>query len=70
MHQNAGSGVGAADADLVQSAVDSQGAGAVGVDAVGAHALVAVDAFAGGGFAEFVGDEGAVMRVWAVTEMV
>lgn len=49
-HQNAGSGVGAADADVVQLAVDPQREGAVGVDAVGAHALVAVDALPRGDF--------------------
>ena len=49
-HENAGSGVGAADADVVQAAVDAQGEGAVGVDAVGAHALVGVEALPGGRF--------------------
>ncbi|WP_231737597.1 hypothetical protein [Mycobacterium sp. IS-1742] len=49
-HQNAGSGVGAADADVVELAVDPQRQGAVGVDAVGAHALVAVDALRRGEF--------------------
>lgn len=49
-HENAGSGVCAADADVVQAAVDAQRQGAVGVDAVGAHPLVAVEAFAGGDF--------------------
>lgn len=42
--QDAGSVVVAADADVVQAAVDAQGDGSGLVDAVGAHAVVGVDA--------------------------
>jgi hypothetical protein len=38
--QDAGSGVGSADADVVQAAVDAQGDGAAGVDDVFADAFV------------------------------
>ena len=46
-HENAGSGVGSADADVVEAAVDAQGQGAVGVDAVGADSLVGIEALPG-----------------------
>ncbi|WP_142389997.1 hypothetical protein [Mycobacterium sp. shizuoka-1] len=42
--QDAGSVVVAADADVVQAAVDAQGDGSGLVDAVGADAVVGVDA--------------------------
>ena len=42
--QDAGSVVDAADADVVQAAVDAQGDGSGLVDAVGADAVVGVDA--------------------------
>ena len=47
-HENAGSGVGAADADVVQRAVNAQCQAALGVDAVAAYSLVAVEALPGG----------------------
>jgi hypothetical protein len=50
-HDDGGSGVGAADADVVEAAVVAEGDFAVGVDAVGADAVVGVGAaVAGGGF--------------------
>jgi hypothetical protein len=69
-HENAGSGVGSADADVVQSAVDPQGQAAVGVDAVGADPLVAVESLPGGCFgAGGVGGRGGALvgqrAVWA-----
>jgi len=49
-HQDAGPGVGPADADVVQLPADAQGELAVGVDAVGADPVVGVGgAVAGGG---------------------
>lgn len=48
-HENAGSGLGSADADVVQSSVDARAEAAAVVDAVGAEALVAVEALPGGG---------------------
>jgi hypothetical protein len=49
--QDAGSGVGAADADVVEAAVVAEGDFAVGVDAVGADTVVGVGgSVAGGGF--------------------
>jgi hypothetical protein len=49
-HQNAGSGVGASDSDVVQASGQAQGDAPGVVDAVGAHAVVAVGAIAGAGF--------------------
>ena len=46
-HQDGGPGVLVAGADVVEAAVDAQGEGSVGVDAVGADALVAVEALPG-----------------------
>lgn len=48
--QDAGSVVDAADADVVQASVDAQGDGSGLVDAVGADAVVGVDAGCWGGF--------------------
>jgi hypothetical protein len=48
-HEDAGSGVGPADADVVKAAVVAEGEFAVGVDAVGADAVVAGGGLAGGG---------------------
>jgi hypothetical protein len=48
-HQDAGSGVGPADADVVEAAVVAEGEFAVGVDAVGADAVVVVGGLGGGG---------------------
>ena len=48
--QDAGAGVGSADADVVESAGVAQGEFSVLVDAVGADPVVGVKAFAGGGF--------------------
>ena len=42
-HENAGSGVCSADADVVQASVDAQGDGSGVVDAVGADAVVGVE---------------------------
>lgn len=42
--EDAGSVVMAADADVVQASVDAQGDGSGLIDAVGAHAVVGVDA--------------------------
>jgi hypothetical protein len=47
--QDAGSGVGSADTDVVEAAVDPQGDLAVGVDAVVPDAVVMVVACGGGG---------------------
>ena len=41
-HQDGGPGVGPADADVVELAADAEGELAVGVDAVGADAVVGV----------------------------
>ena len=50
-HEDVGSGVGPADADVVEAAAVAQGEVAVGVDEVGADAVVGVGgAVAGGGF--------------------
>jgi hypothetical protein len=50
-HQDAGSGVGSADADVVEPPGVAEGELAVGVDAVGADAVVGVGGpVAGGGF--------------------
>jgi hypothetical protein len=45
-----GSGVGSADADVVQASGDAQGGGAAVVDTVGTYSAVGVEAFAGAGF--------------------
>jgi hypothetical protein len=50
-HEDAGPGVGPADADVVELAVVAEGEFAVGVDAVGANPVVAAGGLvAGGGF--------------------
>jgi hypothetical protein len=49
-HQNVGSCVGSADADVVQAAGQAQGEAAGVIDAVAAYAFVGVGAFAGLGF--------------------
>jgi hypothetical protein len=55
--QDGGSGVGSADTDVVEAAVDPQGDLAVGVDAVVPDAVVGVVACGGSGFgAGLVGD--------------
>jgi hypothetical protein len=48
-HPDGGSGEGSAHADVVESAVDSQGELAVGVDAVGSDPFVGVDCWGAGG---------------------
>ena len=48
-HQDRGSGVGSADADVVESAVVAQGDGADAVDLVGADPVVGVGLAAGAG---------------------
>ena len=45
-----GSGVGSADADVVEASGDAQGDGAAVVDTVGTYSAVGVEAFAGAGF--------------------
>jgi hypothetical protein len=63
-HQNVGSGVGAADADVVQSSGVTQGEASGVVDAVGADAVVAVGAVAGAGFGSGGVDGGGGGSVW------
>ena len=63
-HQDTGAGVGSADADVVQAAVDAQGQGAGVVDAVAADPVVGVGAgcwgrFGAGGVG---GGRGCVLR--------
>ena len=48
--QDAGSGVGSADADVMQLSGVAQGEFSELVDAVGADPVVGIEAFAGGGF--------------------
>jgi hypothetical protein len=55
---DAGSGVGSSDADVVEAAVDSQADGAAFVDAVVADAIVRVVAGAGCGFGSCCVDSG------------
>jgi len=59
--QDAGAGVGSADADVVESAGVAEGEFSVLVDAVGADAVVGVEALAWGGFGSGVVGGGAVV---------
>jgi hypothetical protein len=64
-HQDAGSGVGPAGADVVEAAIVAEGELAVGVDAVGADAVVARRAgSAGGGFGPGGVGGGGCLAVW------
>ncbi|VBA60681.1 hypothetical protein LAUMK191_05633 [Mycobacterium attenuatum] len=67
-HQNVGSGVGSADADVVQVAGQAQGEAAGVFDAVAAYAVVGVGAFAGLGFGPVAvgGGWGGLVRQGAV----